>query len=350
MKFLVVDGDWPVTPYTLTRSELVSHSVEEADGGSEGGQLIIHGHTLVALCQQQLNTSVVRVRAAPDLSTLGLTILHESLSDSTGNIRLVTPKSLTRQVFAVDDLLVHGRLIVFTSRWESLASAAIVGVKSDRREEHELTRRTKSRPEETKNSGRGNHDTSVSRPSVFSGRNRTALHKFTCAETYFQSIPPATVHDLDLLNNLIQAGTIRLDPRVEVYLCTVCGFLPRQTFTTSCCGAIMCGACTPLISTSSVMPSVMSERYVCIACKELPFTSHTAHVSRDAEVMKLVRELRVLHHPQLASAASATSSHGMAEKSHASLPFLLHSMGIMPAKRDVGGAAAPVLGSVFPNP
>ncbi|CCD13863.1 unnamed protein product [Trypanosoma congolense IL3000] len=349
MRFLVIDGDGSTSAHELPQSQLMLHSFQGTDEDSDTVRAMVHSSTLVGLCQHLLETSILPARVAPDLSVMALALLHENFAVSRNSIRLVTPKRTAMQLFSVDDLLEPGKLVIFVSRWESLASAAVIVPKLGQRPQRDLSNSGRARLEDHNKNSRGNREPPLSRLAAFPGRGLETATKIAYAETHFHSVHPATLHDLDLLNRLLLAGTIRLDPKVETYLCSVCGCLPRQTLTTSCCGAVMCAMCIPLISTTTSGMSTVREKYMCAVCHEFPFTSHVTHPNRDAEIMRLVRELRVLHHPQFVAASATTVHCGPNEPRHQPIPIMMRNMGMAPTKHDVANATAPVLGSIFQN-
>ncbi|ORC89056.1 uncharacterized protein TM35_000142670 [Trypanosoma theileri] len=377
MEFVVVDGDWPVAPYLLPRSRLLTHSVKETDDNGDGSCLLIHGHELLKLCQQLLmDVAVGTTRTVPDLSTLALALVRDTNDILLTNVRIVPPKNVMRHVFAVEDLVGTERLVVFTSRWESpsFASTLLTGTrtapkerKQQKQQQQQQQQQQNSQQDEDlpsptrrrlEKSGSRARESSNARLDSLAGRNRSVLQKFTRAETYFTSVSSSTPADLEAVNQLLLTGAIRTDACIESFLCNVCGGLPLQTMTTSCCGAIVCSVCAPA-STSS---AVFRERTACAVCGEVPLTDPEAHPSRDSEVMRLVQELRVLYYPQLATAAVR---HEMPKNPQTSLPFGIHNAGISavtanapppPSSHSISplcdnsGANTPVLTSIFLRP
>ncbi|KEG15407.1 hypothetical protein DQ04_00081060 [Trypanosoma grayi] len=344
MNFVIVDGSWPVAPCVLPRSRLLAHAVKDASDGGDSARLVIQGRTLLTLCQQLVDAVAVKTKSALDLTTLALAVLRDLHDDPLSAVCLVTPKCVHHHMFALEDLVGSARLVVFTSRWESLSSAAALSrAKTARKKREESPSATRRRVEK---SGSDSREVSGSRPSPLPGRGTTGMQKSTRAETYFTKVGLATQSDLDAVNRLLLAGTIQLDPRMESFLCTVCGRLPRQTVTASCCGAVLCAGCAPMPLNSS-LSSVLSERSVCGVCGETPLTAPETQTSRDAEVMRLVRELRVLYHPQL----SAAACHDLPEKEPSRVPFVLQHAGVPPPLCDMSGQSSkPVLGPIFPSP
>ncbi|KAH9601093.1 hypothetical protein LSM04_000130 [Trypanosoma melophagium] len=368
MEFVVVDGDWPVAPYLLPLPRLVRHSVKETDDSGDGSCRLIHGDKLLKLCQQLLiDVSVVTTRAVPDLSGLALALVRETHDVLLTSMRIVTPRNVTRHVFALEDLVGNERLVVFTSRWESpsFASTLLTGTrtvpKERKQQKQQHSQKDEDLPSPTRRrlekSGSLARESSNARIGNLSGRSRSVLQKFTRAETYFTSVPSSTPSDVEAVNQLLLTGAIRTDACIESFLCNVCGGLPLQTMTTSCCGAIVCSVCAPA-STSS---AVFSERTACAVCGEVPLTDPEAHPSRDTEVMRLVQELRVLYYPQLNNAVR----HEMPKNPQTTLPFGMHSAGItgvtatapppptassLSSLCDNSGSVTPVLGSIFSRP
>ncbi|KAF8277181.1 hypothetical protein C3747_169g93 [Trypanosoma cruzi] len=343
MQFVVVDGSWPVVPCAIPRSQLLARSVKDTDHGEDGvGQSVLPGRALFTLCQEVLDTSASKTKAPPELATLDMTFLRDPQTGPLGALRLYTFKSVSHQFFAVEDLVSSGCLIVFTSHWASLTSAALLtGVRTTHKEKDNPAKSSRRRIENK--TGSGTREVSASRASSLMGRGRSVLQKFSRAETYFTSVASATQRDFEMVNELLLSGTIRMNARLESFLCSVCGNLPRRTMTTSCCGAVVCLLCAPTLSSSSVL----REEVVCAVCGEMPLTNPEAHVSRDAEVMRLVRELRVLYHPQV-SAAACRAMPG--ETQPPPTPFNVHHAGLPVPICDMNEPTGSVLGSVFMGP
>ncbi|RNE97619.1 hypothetical protein TraAM80_09246 [Trypanosoma rangeli] len=340
MQFVVVDGAWPVVPCAISRSQLLARAVRDSDLGEEGGgRFLLPGSALVTLCQEVLDACATRSQAPPNLKALDVALLHAPHSGSPGALCLYAPTSVGQQRFAVEDLAGSECLLAFTAHRESLISVALLsGVRPTHKERDDATRPSARRPETR--SGSDIREVSGSKAARLAGRSVPALRKFTRAETYFTSVASTTQRDFAVVNELLLLGTIRVNERVESFVCSVCGNLPWRTMTTSCCGAVVCAVCAPTLSSSSVL----GEEVVCAVCGEVPLTNPEAHVSRDAEVMRLVRELRVLYRPQLSVAACRTLPSGSQPPP---TPFTVHHAGLPLPLCDTSGPTASVLGSLF---
>ncbi|CCD20408.1 hypothetical protein ERJ75_001028500 [Trypanosoma vivax] len=348
MNFIVAHGEWPTVLHVVPRSQLITHSVKVSMEPNDNDQLVVHGYTLTALCQGQLHTSTSKGTNVPDLSSLGLVLLQGMPNALSSVVRLVTPKTVARQLFVVEDLLLADHMVIFTSKWESLAATAPL-IRVKRKREGENTTSLKTDILEGKASGHsGISDAPITRTARLPRTRRQGPRGQARPEMYLISVSSATLHDLNLVNRLLSAGTIRLDPHMESFLCSVCCILPQRTFTASCCGAVLCAFCVPLVSTSSLMQTAGRERYTCAVCGEMPFKDCDAQPSRDVEVMRLVRELRVLYYPQIAAAASACQ--GVAEESHQAVSFAHHHVGMPTRQHPVISANPPVLDSILPAP
>ncbi|RNF06325.1 uncharacterized protein Tco025E_07601 [Trypanosoma conorhini] len=343
MQFVVVDGAWPVVPCAVPRSQLEARAAQGTDPGEEGGgRALLPGRALVSLCQEVLDASSAQGKAPPTLRALHVALLCDPHRGPPRALRIYAPASVGHQLFAVQDLVGPACLLAFTSRRESLISAALLtGARPAHKEGADATGPSARRTETE--SGGGTREEPGSKVGGLAGRGVSALQRFTRAETYFTSVAPTAQREFEVVNELLLSGMIRMSECVESFVCSVCGSLPRRTMTTSCCGAVVCSACAPTLSPSSVL----GEEAVCAVCGEVPLTNPEAHAGRDAEVTRLVRELRVLYRPQISALACRALP---SERQPPPTPLTMRHTGLPLPLCDVSGPTASVLGSAFMGP
>lgn len=132
------------------------------------------------------------------------------------------------------------------------------------------------------------------------------------------AVVPSTVDSDDIreLNELMDQGRLaNLAPALTDFFCCQCFHLPLLTLTMSCCGAVLCERCAP---TPPTVEGVSAADRACPVCTEEPLEPPLSHPRRDEKVAKLVKELKVLYHPQLR--ALRASRQASAEPSAPSTP------------------------------
>lgn len=117
-------------------------------------------------------------------------------------------------------------------------------------------------------------------------------------EQVLDSVSTTVRHnDIEAVNELMEAGLpARIQHVILPYACRRCYHLPQFTLTMSCCGAVLCSRCVPSPPT---VTDISREERLCPVCKEEPLEPPQSHPSRDEQVHRLVKELKVLYLPQL---------------------------------------------------
>ncbi|KPA75387.1 hypothetical protein ABB37_08664 [Leptomonas pyrrhocoris] len=145
------------------------------------------------------------------------------------------------------------------------------------------------------------------------------------------AVVPAAVssEDIKALNELCDRGQMAcLDASLADFFCCQCGHLPLLTLTMSCCGAVLCERCAP---TPPTVEGVSAADRACPVCGEEPLDPPLSHPSRDVKVAKLVKELKVLYHPQLQALQAPKESQppSTAVSTPSTPPFVLPSTPVL---------------------
>ncbi|CAD2215285.1 hypothetical protein AGDE_13619 [Angomonas deanei] len=211
-----------------------------------------------------------------------------------GMLQFISCEDVNECLFDVrEDLMKREHLVVFTEndtlKRIAVDRAAAVADLTPGRGNRKQARNS------TATAGSASMRHSITSPHLHSTRSSKRIRPELTFDNVSSSVGTSDVKDV---NSLIENGTICVDAEVEPYLCRGCLAFPTAILTMSCCGAVICSDCAP---TPPTVQMSNSKDRMCPLCGEEPLEAPQTHPESDQEVLKIVKELKVLYLPDVRS-------------------------------------------------